>query len=227
MEDGREPESLVKITLPCNVVLSGQIGVGKSALVCRMLEHSEGLFTNPPDRVIYVYSIYQPLYDELEKKLGSKITFRNDIPTADELADHYKSTKESTIVVLDDKMTSMDDSKSGKNLVHLTTVVARHSQVSFFFLLQNMYHNSSSAREIALNCQVNIIFRNDRSASQITKFASQVMPHNIQYFLQSYQLSTAKPHGYLLVDLCVNSNRKYMLRSDIIPGEDLKIYLPK
>lgn len=212
--------------LPCNFIITGQTGSGKTALVSKMISHADQLFSPPPDRIVYVYTLFQPIFDEMEKKLGPKISFRNDIPSAQELTDHYQETKESSLVILDDKMGALDSSKSGRNLIELTTVIARHCKISLMFLLQNLYHNSTSAREIALNCQVNIIFRNDRSASQVTRLASQVMPQNIPYFIQSYEMATSMPYGYLVVDLCPNTDKKFKLKSHIIPGNDLRIFLP-
>lgn len=179
-----------------------------------------------PDRVIFVYSIFQSAYAELEKKLGEKIQFRTDMPSEEELKEFYEETGQSTLLVLDDKMTSLDNGASGKNLVRLTTVLCQHCKVSAMFLLQNLYHNTQSAREIALNCLIYIIFRNDRSASQITKFATQVMPGKLQYFRQSYEMATSEPYGYLVVDLTPNLDKKFKLRTHVLAGQDLKIYLP-
>lgn len=226
MDTSSVGEVVSPFLLPCNFIITGQTGAGKTELVKKMLFHIDKLFLPPPDRIIYVYTLYQPIFDEMERQLGSKITFRNDIPTGEELKEHYQETKESSLVILDDKLSSLDSSKSGKNLVELTTVIARHCKISLMFLLQNLYHNSSSAREIALNCQVNIIFRNDRSASQITRLASQIMPGNIPYFRHSYELATARPYGYLVIDLSPNIDKKFRLKSNIIPGDDLRIYLP-
>jgi hypothetical protein len=221
------PSSCVQpFLLPRCFLIAGSSGCGKTQLVKNLILDSEHVFSPPPDRVVYVYSIFQPAYDELEKALGENIEFRTTIPSEAELKDFYNETGKSTLLVLDDKMTSLDNGTSGKNLVRLATVISHHCKVSVMFLVQNLYHNTQSAREVSLNCMVTIVFRNDRSASQISKLGTQVMPGKVPYFIQSYVLATSENYGYLVIDLSPNVDPKFKLRTHVLAGQDLKIYLP-
>ena len=212
--------------LPNCFFISGKTSSGKTELVKNMLLDHRHVFKPSPDRVVYVYTIFQPAYEELEKALGEKIQFRTDIPAESELKEFYEETGQSTLLILDDKMLSLDNGASGKNLVRLATVISHHCSVSVMFLVQNLYHNTQSAREVALNCSVTIIFKNERSASQLTKFGTSILPGKLQYFLQSYELSTSDPYGYLVIDLSQNLDKKFKLRTHVLAGQDLKIYLP-
>ena len=218
--------SVAPFSLPTCFLFAGYSQSGKTYLLKNMLLNMDAVFNPAPHRVIYVYTIFQDAYRELEKNLGDRIQFRTDIPTKEELVQYYEETGMSTMLCLDDKLGSLDNGKSGRNLVELTCVVAHHCKVSIVYLLQNLYHNTDSSREVALNSSVIILFKNERSASQVRKLAGQIFPGNIKYFLHSYELATARPHGYLVVDLTNNLDKKFKLRSHILPAEDLRIYLP-
>lgn len=53
------------------------------------------------------------------------------------------------------------------------------------------------------------------------------MPRSLGYFMDSYDKATQKNYGYLLLDLCPDTNKKYRLKTNVFPGDDLTIYLPK
>lgn len=212
--------------LPKSFLIAGVSNIGKSYLIKNMLLDHSHVFQPPPDRIVYVYNIFQPGYQELEKALGDKIQFRTDIPSESELKEFYSETGQSTLLILDDQMIALDNGASGKKLVKLATVISHHCLVSVMFVVQNLYHNTQSAREVALNCMVTIIFKNDRNAGQLTKLGTQILPGKLQYFLQSYELSTKSKWGYLVIDLSHDIDKKFKLRTNILAGEDLKIYLP-
>ena len=50
-------------------------------------------------------------------------------------------------------------------------------------------------------------------------------PGKTNYVQQAFELATAKPHGYLLVDLKQTTPEGLRLRSHIFPGENQQVYM--
>ena len=71
------------------------------------------------------------------------------------------------LLVLDDKMSSLNDSAMGNAVVDIVCVLCNHCHVSCIITLQNLFHASKAVREISLNSQYICLFRNNRSARQV------------------------------------------------------------
>lgn len=64
---------MLQLQTPFSMILSGASGSGKTRWTYDMLKFdlelrknsSEGLFEKPFDKIIYAYSTYQPIYDEM------------------------------------------------------------------------------------------------------------------------------------------------------------------
>jgi hypothetical protein len=46
-----------------------------------------------------------------------------------------------------------------------------------------------------------VVFKNPRDVSQIMALAHQMYPQRTKYFLEAYRAATARPHGYLAIDM--------------------------
>ena len=219
--------SLTQFELPKNILVTGSSQAGKTFFVKNLLLHHEEMFKPQVNKIIYCFTIWQDKYEELESSLGDLIEFRTDIPTKDELVQIWQDTKGETLLVLDDKMTSLEDNAQGKAVVETVCVLCHHCHISCVITLQNMYHASKAVREIGLNSQYICLFRNNRSARQIKMLASQTMPTQIPYFMASYDLAIAQNYGYLVVDLSANIDNRYKLKTNIFPQDQTVIYMPK
>ena len=216
-----------KIHLPKNILLVGGTQCGKSYFLKRMIEENDALFTPRYQHVIYCYGAWQSMYEELQNELGSRIDFRQDIPTKDEIIEISQTIKGPILMCIDDKMsTALVDGKKGSEVLELVCVTAHHYNVSCVIILQNLFHNKL-VREISLNTHFLILFKNQRNHSQIRVLASQIMPDNRDFFIDSYNKATNEIYGYLFIDLSPTSNRKYQLRTNIFKGEQLIIFTPK
>jgi hypothetical protein len=54
--------------------------------------------------------------------------------------------------------------------------------------------------------------------------AHQMYPQRTKYFLEAYTAATARPHGYLVIDMTQETPDILRLRSRIFPGEEQKAY---
>jgi hypothetical protein len=63
-----------------------------------------------------------------------------------------------------------------------------------------------------------VVFKNPRDVSQIMALAHQMYPQRTKYFLEAYTTATARPHGYLVIDMTQETPdilRRYMVFSSM------------
>ena len=86
-------------------------------------------------------------------------------------------------------------------------------------LVQNMINNTS------LNAHYLVLFQDPRDVSQVMTMAQQMFPKKTKYFMKSYEYATARPHGYLLIDMKQATPDILRLRSNIFPWENQDVFL--
>ena len=213
-------EALLKFNSPCSLVIAAPSNSGKTYLTKQILENANGMFKESVTNILYCYgSVWQPIFDQLQSGIKN-ITFHEGIPdeqTIMNLTQHGKHV----ICVLDDLMEQASDSLSVQKLF---TTGCHHLNMSIIYIIQNLLPRGRVARTLSLNSNYFILFRNPRDEQQIHYFARQAFANRKQYFLQSYSKATSEPHGYLLVDLNIHSDKKYQLRTHILPGQDVTIF---
>ena len=74
-----EKESLLKFVTPASISLIGMSNCGKSSYIRKMLEQADGVFTEPPSRVIYCYNVFQRLFTEMADTVPH-ISFYQGLP---------------------------------------------------------------------------------------------------------------------------------------------------
>ena len=147
---------------PTTIQISGPTLCGKSRLVLRILEKQ--LVQPFPTQIFWVFSEWQPDYEQA-RALYPHIEFVWG--WSDEL---YKSLRqdEKNLLIIDDQMTEAADSKTLSNLF---TKGAHHKNLTVLYLVQNVYNKSKSQRTVSLNTHYNVVFRNERDASQFRSLA--------------------------------------------------------
>lgn len=161
----------------------------------RLLENSKEIFTCPPVKILYAYSEYQQLFDEMQDI--SNLAFHEGLLDKQKLEEFSPDSKH-TLLVLDDLVSKIVQSEE---LLHLFTVTSYHRNISCLFISQNLYPPGKYAKSIYLNCANFVLFRNQRDTRQIMTFASQLMPGRTRYFMQRFYLATKQRYSYLLADI--------------------------
>ena len=108
---------------PFSMVVSGPSGSGKSVWTKKLLLSS--LIQPSPERIIWCFGQWQPLYDNIRKKIP-RIEFVNGIP--DHLNDqHYIDVSKRNVLVFDDLMT---EAKCDQRIADLFTKGSHHRNIS-------------------------------------------------------------------------------------------------
>jgi hypothetical protein len=193
---------------PFTTVVSGPSGSGKTRWTKQLLLSS--LIQPSPQRIIYCYGQWQPLYADLKISLP-RIEFIKGIP--DQLDDQdFIDGTERLLIVFDDLMT---EAKCDQRIADLFTKGSHHRNMSVIYLTQNVFPQGKSCRDIALNTQYMVLFNNPIDRQQVATLARRMYPSSSARFLKRFEEAVQKPYGYLVVDLKANTSERDRLKVDI------------
>ena len=193
---------------PFSMVISGPSRSGKSEWTRKLLLSS--LIQPTPERIIWCFGQWQPLYDAIRKKIPW-IEFVSGIP--DYLDDqHYINTSKRNILVFDDLMT---EAKCDQRVADLFTKGSHHRNISIVYLTQNLFPQGEACRDIALNTQYMVLFNNPIDIRQVANLARRIYPSTSTLFMKRFEQATSHPYGYLMIDLKSDTPEKDRLHTEI------------
>lgn len=205
-----------------SISVSGATCSGKTTWLFRLLRHKDVMFSAPPEKVLYCYGIYQPMYEMMERELPF-VTFHQNLPSQIEL-DHLSDEKVCNLVVLDDLMESVTSSSEMESLF---VKGMHHRHLSVIYLNQNLYCKGKHSRSINLNTHISVLMKNPRDVSQLQCLGRQAFLGKGSFLLEAYKDATSHPYGYLVLDFSPTGREEERVRSLIFPDEDTVIYKPK
>ncbi|XP_074115790.1 uncharacterized protein LOC141538307 [Cotesia typhae] len=172
--------------------------------------------TYPYGKVIFCYAEWQKGYTEYDKTF---VEFREGLPQSSDFDDNLPK-----LVVIDDLMREA----SNGAIVDLFTKGSHHKNLSVMFLSQNLFHQGKGQRDISLNTNYIVVFKNPRDRAQIFHLARQVYPEDPKFLQEAYFDATSKAHGYLLLDLKQSTPENCRFRTCIFPSDQYHyVYIPK
>ena len=136
------------------MAIVGPGGSGKTRLIYSMLA-SPTTFSPGIEKTYYFYKEYQPLFKEMNEKLGIEF-----IPCLD--FEMIKSL-ENCLLVFDD---SCEEIYQENEFVKLA-VAGRHKKGHCIFIKHNLFHQSKWSRTLDLNTKHVILFKSPKDLQQI------------------------------------------------------------
>ena len=204
--------------------IAGSTGSGKTVFTYKLLKNHEAMFkAKALKSILYCYSVYQPLFSEMENALP-QIRFHPGIPdekSLSELAPAPDDKDHHSILILDDLAPQVVKSPAMEKLF---TVDNHHKGITTLFLVQNLYQQGPCARSIALNSQYIVLLKNVRAGPQIKCLGRQLFPEKSRLLSEAYGDAMKEAYAYLIVDLFPHSDSQYRIRTHIFPGEDVLVY---
>ncbi|CAG2245142.1 unnamed protein product [Mytilus edulis] len=107
MEGLKKQHATLKFESPTSIFMVGPSGSGKTMLTKHLLEQADGMFQTPPSSIFFCYSIWQPLYSEMQQSVSS-ILFHKGLPTMDQI-NEWGSEQGHKLLVFDDLMMEAAD----------------------------------------------------------------------------------------------------------------------
>jgi len=198
----------LKLKHPFSLLAAGPSGSGKTMFIKNVIEHR---MIHPfPGKIIWCYGAYQPLYDQM-----SGIEFIDGLP-------ENLNSLTNSLIIIDDLMSELG---SDVRLTKLFTKGCHHRNLSVIFIVQNLFHKG--IREMSLNANYLVIFKNTRDKSQVIHLGKQLYPGKTKFFQEVYQDATSKAFSYLLIDLKPDTSDALRLRTGLFPGDKYYVYQPR
>ena len=139
-------------------------GSGKTVWVQSLLQRAQTVIDQPPERIIWCYSQWQPAYTQLLMMMPTIEYLEND---------SYLDVNIRNLIIIDDQMI-----EAGKDnwIVNLFTKGSHHRNLSVIYIVQNLFHQGKGNRSISLNSHYLVLFKNPRDKLQILTLAKQMYP---------------------------------------------------
>ena len=221
-----EKESLLKFVTPCTIGFFGMSSCGKTTFIKKMLEQADGVFTEPPRRIVFCYNIFQDLFHRMAETIPN-ITFYEGVPDRSIMEEWSAQTGGGhLLIIFDDLYKEVIQSKA---VCDLSTLLSHHLKISTIIVSQNIYMGGKYSKTITTDLHYIGLFT-IRDRRHLSILGSQLFAHKskVRNFVKVYDLvqSTNRLGNPLIIDNSPlsNSNRNHNLRSRVLPGELPIIY---
>ena len=124
----------------------------------------------------------------------------------------FYKTDQRNLIVFDDLMS---EAKCDQRIADLFTKGSHHRNVSVIYLTQNLFPQGKACRDIALNTQYLVLFNNPIDRQQVASLSKRIFPSSNTNFMKIFEQATARPYGYLVVDLKAGTPELERLHTDI------------
>ena len=110
----------------------------------------------------------------------------------------------------------MHGATKSKVISELFTIGSHHRNLSVILIVQNFFMRGAESRNISLNTQYLVCFKNPREKLIATNIARQMFPTEIKRFQSIYEDATKEPHSYLFFDLKPFTPEKLRLLTGVL-----------
>lgn len=188
---------------PMRMIVAGPSKSGKTCFVVNLINNRNLLFIGKPIlRILWCCRNKNFVPISLQKIVNLKI--HEGIPDINQVLPD-------TLIVIDDLMLQAFT----KEVCELFTINSHHKSISVILILQNVYFNSKFAREISLNNQYLVYFKNPRDSTQFSILARQICPDNWRSLARVYKEITRRPFGHIIIDLSQQANDCFRFKTNI------------
>ena len=213
----------IKFKHPFSMLLSGARRTGKTHFVKTLLMRQDEYITPMAEWICWFSpgsSTQNEVFTELKESI-SNITFFDGLPSEGILGYVREMHPGLRILIIIDDL--MEEASKRSDVKHLFTR-GRHEDISVIFLTQNAFHKGKHFREMSLNTDYFVIFKNVRDASTISHLASQM---KTTHFLPlAYKDATLGKYSYLLLDYRSDTDERVRYRAEIFDNERVIVYQP-
>lgn len=198
---------MFKFKWPFRIIISGSSGSGKSVLLGEILKEREKIIDQKIDRIVYCakFKTSVPVLLRDDKN----IIFHEGLPTEEMIEN---DSGEKVLFCLDDLL----ETAFSSDIVSRLYTQGRNRNLSCILITQNLFPRYPNARNISLNANYIIVFRNLRDSSSISHLAKQICPGNSKAFSNIFTNSINRPYSYLLLDFTQSCADVFRYRENIL-----------
>jgi hypothetical protein len=195
--------TLYQFKSPLACIISGPSQSGKSHLLRELILERDSVIDGQISRVLYCYTASRPNIPGIE--------FFHGLPSIAEM-----SRIPHTLLCLDDLMNEVS---RDVEMIDFFTRTIHHSNLTVFFLTQNLFFASKIFRNISLNSNYFIFTNTIRGLSSLSIFFRQITTKWRQVFEFYKEITEKQPYNYLFVDLTQSCPTPFRFRTRILPSE--------
>ncbi len=206
---------------PCTCIISGPSRSGKTHLMGRVLKFRREMFNPPVAKVIWFYGAEgstKELREKLKESEGDgdcPVEFVQGMPGQNWLNKQDPSVNK--LIVLDD----LQDHANTGFVSQMFTKNSHHSNISCFFLVQNMFGKEKDMRTSSMNTNYRIVFNNPADQVQTGVLSKNILgvgnSNQIREIMN--ELRTEGPYAYLALDLHPRTEENLRIRTNIFPDD--------
>ena len=134
----------------------------------------------PPQRIVWLYKRWQPLYDEISRTVVPLVEFVRGIPS-DLDGDHYFDPRIRNVIVLNDLMST---AAKDPRINDLFTDGSHHRNLTVIALNQNMYFGKDPTQR--RNCHYIVLFNNPVDRQPVKTLGRQMYPARRNFLIQMF-----------------------------------------
>ncbi|CAC5364844.1 unnamed protein product [Mytilus coruscus] len=191
------------------MTVSGPTSCGKTYFLKQLLQNVDTV-SPKPQRIIWLYRRWQPLYEEIKNTVLPRVQFIQGIPL-DLENDSFLDPTERNLIILDDLMST---AAKDPRITDLFNEGSHHRNLSVVVLNQNLYYIKDPTQR--RNCHYLVMFNSPIDKQQVMTLAKQMYPGKVSYFMNKFQEAIKQPFGYLLVDSKPTTLETLRLRANIL-----------
>lgn len=188
----------------------------------KLVENGDRMFTIPPSKYVWMYNIYQDLYDDVERS-GANVSFVQGLPSRSDI-ESWAENESHLVLLVDDLYHLMIHSR---DILDLFVLLCHHLTVTVIISCHNIFMNSKYAKTMTTNLHYILLFKL-QNRLQLSTLGTQLFCHSkkAKHFVQVYDaVMETDQFSPLVIDLSPQSRHSdYKLRSNILPGELPIIY---
>ena len=205
---------------PFGARVVGPTQAGKSHFVIKLIQHAQLYISPSPTKIYWAYGEKnENQMKMIQSHSPIPIHFIEGMPDLEDI-----SSDEINLLILDDLMTTVSNSKSASDLF---TRASHHRNMSVIFIVQNLYHQGKSTKDISLNEKYTVLFKNPHDKGQVQYFGRKIFPEHPRFLIDAYEQATSRPHGYLIIIFDQMTPDNQRVRTGIFPPEIPLIFIPK
>ena len=145
-----------------NLSTTGPTGCGKTYFAKMLLQSCRTKMAPPPQRIVWLYKRWQPLYGEISRTVVPQVEFVRGIPY-DLDGNHYFDPRIRNVIVLDDLMST---TAKDPRINDLFTEGSYHRNLSVVTLNQNLFFGKDLTQR--RNCHYLVFFNNPVDRQPVT-----------------------------------------------------------
>lgn len=193
---------------PFSMIISGPSRSGKTTFIVNLIKNLNHIVDGIPiKQVIWCYKNENAIPSEL--KDNPIVKFHKNIPI------DLSQIPANTLLIFDDLMMS----SFSKEITEIFTILSHHNNISIILVMHNLFHQSKFTRNISLNTQYIIYFKNPRDLSSVAHLTRQLQPCNSKNLQTVFNEAIRRPFGYLVIDLVQDTPEILKYRTDIFNSD--------